>query len=71
LILRSDPNETTEDALQARLASKRISRKINYEAMSALFDEEGAFSTKDLEDVPTKKEEIVDEFVEDDAVFDV
>ena len=39
--------------------------------MSALFDEEGAFSTKDLEDVPTKKEEIVDEFVEDDAVFDV
>jgi len=69
--IERDPNETTEDALQARLASKRISRKINYEAMSALFDEEGAFSTKDLEDVPTKKEEIVDEFVEDDAVFDV
>eukprot|EP00980_Cylindrotheca_fusiformis_P016047 scaffold4731_cov70-Cylindrotheca_fusiformis.AAC.1 len=36
---------TTEDALLQAVASRKISRKINYDAMSAIFDDNGTFST--------------------------
>ena len=37
--------ETTEDALLQAVANRKISRKINYDAMSAIFDDDGTFST--------------------------
>jgi transcription initiation factor TFIIIB Brf1 subunit/transcription initiation factor TFIIB len=40
-----DPPETTEDALLQAVATRKISRKINYDAMSAIFDDDGTFST--------------------------
>lgn len=51
-----DPNElTTEEALLEVVRTRKISRKINYDAMSALFDDSGDFSTDLLND--RKKEE--------------
>lgn len=41
---------TTEEALLAALSTRKISKKINYDAMSAIFDEDGSFSTDMLED---------------------
>lgn len=41
---------TTEEALYAAVSNRRISRKINYDAMSAIFDDNGAFSTDNLDD---------------------
>ena len=53
-----DPNElTTEEALLEVVKSRKISRKINYDAMSALFDDTGDFSTDLLSDKERKKEE--------------
>ena len=40
-----DTGETTEEALLAAVANRKISRKINYDAMSTIFDEDGTFST--------------------------
>ena len=40
-----DTSETTEEALLQSLANRKISRKINYDAMSAIFDDDGTFST--------------------------
>jgi Transcription initiation factor TFIIIB, Brf1 subunit/Transcription initiation factor TFIIB len=45
-----DDGPTTEEALLATISSRKISRKINYDAMSALFDDTGTFSTDMLED---------------------
>jgi len=45
-----DDNATTEEALLAALSSRKISRKINYDAMSNIFDEDGTFSTDLLVD---------------------
>lgn len=39
--------ETTEEALLQAVANRKISRKINYDAMSAIFDDAGSFSTTD------------------------
>ena len=39
---------TTEEALYAAVSSRKISRKINYDAMSAIFDDDGAFDTNIL-----------------------
>ena len=36
---------TTEEALMQAVASRKISRKINYDAMSSIFDDDGTFST--------------------------
>lgn len=36
---------TTEEALLEAVANRKISRKINYDAMSAIFDDAGSFST--------------------------
>ena len=53
-----DPNElTTEEALLEVVRTRKISRKINYDAMSALFDDTGNFSTDLLDDGGRKKEE--------------
>ncbi|KAL7553065.1 hypothetical protein ACHAWF_016323 [Thalassiosira exigua] len=53
-----DPNElTTEEALMEVVRTRKISRKINYDAMSALFDDSGNFSTDLLDDRGRKKEE--------------
>lgn len=53
-----DPNElTTEEALLEVVRTRKISRKINYDAMSALFDDTGNFSTDLLDDKERKKEE--------------
>jgi transcription factor IIIB subunit 2 len=41
---------TTEEALLAAISSRKISRKINYDAMSAIFDDSGTFATDMLED---------------------
>ncbi len=41
---------TTQDALLAAISTRKISRKINYDAMSAIFDDSGNFSTEMLED---------------------
>jgi len=38
-------NATTEEALLEAVANRKISRKINYDAMSAIFDDDGTFST--------------------------
>lgn len=46
----SEEPTTTEEALLAAVSSRKISRKINYDAMSAIFDEDGSFSTDLLED---------------------
>ena len=53
-----DPNElTTEEALLEVVRTRKISRKINYDAMSALFDDTGDFSTNLLNDRERKMEE--------------
>ena len=53
-----DPNElTTEEALLEVVRTRKISPKINYDAMSALFDDSGDFSTNLLNDKERKTEE--------------
>lgn len=61
--------QSTEEALLGTLANKRISRKINYDAMSALFDSEGGFSTENLGGVKTKDEGVEEEIVEEETIF--
>jgi transcription factor IIIB subunit 2 len=48
---------TTEEALLEVVRTRKISRKINYDAMSALFDDSGDFSTNLLNDKERKTEE--------------
>jgi transcription factor IIIB 90 kDa subunit len=36
---------TTEEQLKATIASRRVSRKINYDALSSIFDDDGGFDT--------------------------
>ena len=43
----AENGETTEEALLAAVQNRKISRKINYDAMSTIFDEDGTFSTGD------------------------
>jgi len=50
-----DDEPTTEDALLAAISSRKISRKINYDAMSAIFDDSGTFATDMLEDNEPEK----------------
>jgi transcription factor IIIB subunit 2 len=53
-----DPNElTTEEALLEVVRKRKVSKKINYDAMSALFDDSGDFSTELLSDRDGKKED--------------
>lgn len=48
---------TTEEALLEVVRTRKISRKINYDAMSALFDDSGDFSTDLLNDRRKKEED--------------
>jgi len=48
--VRFEDEPSTQEALIATLESRKISRKINYDAMSAIFDDTGSFSTDQLED---------------------
>lgn len=41
---------TTEEQLLAAVSSRRISRKINYDALSSIFDDDGSFSTDVVDD---------------------
>lgn len=43
-----ETEETTQEALMQNLANRKISRKINYDAMSAIFDDAGSFATHDV-----------------------
>lgn len=53
-----DPNElTTEEALLEVVRTRKISRKINYDALSNLFDDTGNFSL--LDDKGTKEEGVL------------
>lgn len=52
---RDDENPTTEEALLAAISSRKISRKINYDAMSTIFNDEGTFSMDMLEDYEPEK----------------
>jgi len=63
-----DDDLSTEDALYAAVASRKTSRKINYDAMSAIFDSEGTFDTDLLEDANTNA---MSSNPFDDSVFDV
>uniref|UniRef100_A0A7S1YNE0 Brf1 TBP-binding domain-containing protein n=1 Tax=Grammatophora oceanica TaxID=210454 RepID=A0A7S1YNE0_9STRA len=54
--------QTTEEALMEAVSNRKISRKINYDAMSAIFDDEGGFSTDlgnagEVEDAGTEEAE--------------
>jgi len=53
---------TTEQALFAAVSSRKISRKINYDAMSAIFDDGGGFSTDVLDQEPTAEHQDDPEF---------
>lgn len=50
-----DNGPTTEEALLAAISSRKISRKINYDAMSTIFNDEGTFSMEMLEDYEPEK----------------
>lgn len=52
---RDDENPTTEEALLAAISSRKISRKINYDAMSTIFNDAGTFSMDMLEDYEPEK----------------
>jgi len=53
---------TTEEALLAAVSTRKISRKINYDAMSAIFDDSGGFSTDMLDGARDEgNEETVDD----------
>ena len=58
---------TTEEALYAAVSSRKISRKINYDAMSAIFDEDGAFDTNILDEDEGERD--LDELEEVDPVL--
>ncbi len=49
---------TTEQALLAALSTRKVSRKINYDAMSSIFDEDGSFSTELLHDKVVRSSEV-------------
>jgi transcription factor IIIB 90 kDa subunit len=45
---------TTEEALLAEVKNRKISRKINYDAMSSIFDDSGTFATESSTQVSTE-----------------
>ena len=42
---RGEEDQTTEEQLMAAVSSRKVSRKINYDALSSIFDDDGSFST--------------------------
>lgn len=57
----TDGDQTTEDQLMAVVSARKVSRKINYDALSSIFDENGSFSTH----IPDEKGE------GEDGMFDM
>lgn len=57
----TDAEQTTEDQLMAVVSARKVSRKINYDALSSIFDENGSFSTH----IPDEKKEA------EDGMFDM
>lgn len=52
---REGDEPTTEEQLMAAVSNRKISRKINYDALSSIFDEDGGFSTDAVDDsAPTE-----------------
>lgn len=51
---------TTEQALLAAVSTRKVSRKINYDAMSSIFDDDGSFSTDLLRDKTVQMSSDVD-----------
>jgi transcription initiation factor TFIIIB Brf1 subunit/transcription initiation factor TFIIB len=47
---QEEAQQTTEEALFAAVSARKISRKINYDAMSAIFDDDGGFANEEGED---------------------
>jgi transcription factor IIIB 90 kDa subunit len=43
--MNNNINLTTEEQLRAAVASRRVSRKINYDALSSIFDDDGSFAS--------------------------
>jgi len=54
---------TTEEALLAAVSTRKISRKINYDAMSAIFDDSGGFSTDVVDDGAADQSGMEAEFI--------
>jgi transcription factor IIIB subunit 2 len=61
---------TTEEALFAAVSSRKISRKINYDAMSAIFDEDGTFATPQLDDPAAGRHDEAAEGMEEEEMVD-
>lgn len=51
---------TTEEQLKATIESRKVSRKINYDALSSIFDDDGGFDTN-MD--PEPEEEFEEEFI--------
>jgi transcription factor IIIB subunit 2 len=49
---------TTEEQLMAAVSNRKISRKINYDALSSIFDDDGGFSTDAVEDTPATEDQM-------------
>jgi transcription factor IIIB subunit 2 len=47
---RDGEEPTTEEQLLAAVSNRKNSRKINYDALSSIFDEDGGFSTDAVDD---------------------
>jgi transcription factor IIIB subunit 2 len=45
--LTDDATKTTEEHLMESIATRKVSRRINYEALSSIFGEDGSFATTD------------------------
>jgi transcription factor IIIB subunit 2 len=53
---RDGEEPTTEEQLMAAVSNRKISRKINYDALSSIFDDDGGFSTDAVEDAPAAED---------------
>lgn len=54
--LRKNANATVEEKLKETMESRRVSRKINYDALSCVFGDDGAFDTTDVPDFEEEEE---------------
>lgn len=50
---------TTEDQLRAAVAARKVSRKINYDALSSIFDDDGSFATDAAPDEPSEEDDLM------------
>lgn len=59
---QEESQPTTEEALFAAVSARKISRKINYDAMSAIFDNDGGFANEEGEDQQPADDDLDPEF---------